>query len=190
MNELTTSTAPQNASGSLPTAWVDRLFERLHALYGRRWLAMWTDIPMPQVKAAWADALTGCSADEIRQALNHLSQNERFPPTAPEFSALCRTYRIRPEGRLALSPPRSREDIDPRVRAEIAKWLTAGRKRDPRDWARSIIAGAADGSYTYPLGIQLAREALGLDRVEPEEPEIPPQAPTAGLRLVHTNPGP
>lgn len=36
------------------------------------------------------------------------------------------------------------------------------KRNDGRDWARRILLGRALGTYTLPIGIENAREALGL----------------------------
>lgn len=73
----------------LPDAWVDRLFARLHAMYGARWLDLWTHIPLPAVKAVWAEGLAGYSSDQIRAGLAAASA-KGYPPSLPEFQGWCR----------------------------------------------------------------------------------------------------
>lgn len=53
--------------------------------------------------------------------------------------------------------------IDPRVLAEMRRIL-ARPKPDPKEWARKILREAAAGTYTYPYGIECAREALYMNR--------------------------
>ncbi len=101
------TTLPPNRSAS-PESVVDRLFARLHALYGKAWLDMWADADVPNVKAVWGDSLRNVAVEEMRLALAELEKRGGpFPPNLPEFSALCRQFK--PSGKLALylSAPRT-----------------------------------------------------------------------------------
>ncbi len=158
MNQLTSQETPS----ALPESWIDRLFERFSLMYGVDWSAKWAGIPLEKVKASWSEDLAFASGEQIRKALNHCKTNNRFPPTCPEFAGLCKAFAPSPGGYLsALPAPRSGE-IDERVSTEIAKFLESGRERDPKDWARQILAEAKDGTYRYPYGIRCAEIALGL----------------------------
>ncbi len=52
--------------------------------------------------------------------------------------------------------------VHPRVQAEIDRFLKRGDTRDPKDWARQILALEERGEYRYLYGIECAKEALGL----------------------------
>lgn len=152
-------------STALPNVWIDRLFDRLAALYGRHWFDLWADVPMADVKDAWAEAIGNASGEAIRRALEHCAVHNKFPPTAPEFAALCRGFRPTPSSVGTLPAPRDpKEEIAENMRREIAKLREAGRKRDPKDWARQILAEAECGTYRLPIGIHNAKVALGLIR--------------------------
>lgn len=58
-------------------------------MYGAKFADAWRDVPDAVVKATWADALAGFTADEIKAGLNGCLQRE-WPPTLPEFIKLCR----------------------------------------------------------------------------------------------------
>lgn len=96
----------RQSPGELPEGWIDRLFVRLAGLYGKHWLDLWADIPMREVKNAWSEALVGIDGEQMRLALAHLSQHNKFPPTAPEFAALCRDFRVTKVARLAIADKR------------------------------------------------------------------------------------
>jgi hypothetical protein len=146
---------------AFPSGWIDRLFERLAALYGRHWLEMWADIPMADVKDAWASALAGISGERVAAALKALG---KFPPTLPEFVSLCKPAATPAAHRAFLPAPRDDwKTIDTRIKAEIDALLEKGRKRDPKDWARKILAEASAGMYTFHYGIQCAKEALSIE---------------------------
>lgn len=104
MSNLPTSPAKQAAS--LDTV-VDRLFMRLHAMYGKAWLDLWADAPVAHVKAVWADTLRNVSPEQMRLAIDELAKNGKpFPPTLPEFANLCEQYRPKSKPSLYLASPR------------------------------------------------------------------------------------
>ncbi len=97
---------------SLPNSWVERLFAVMAAHYGARFADAWHGADPEEMKAAWAQKLAGLTAEQIRRGIDALDQC-KFPPTLPEFIALCRQYT--PEAhRLKLPPPR----LTPEERAE------------------------------------------------------------------------
>jgi len=95
-------TLPPKSSG-LPDRGIDRLFATLLAMYGKHWLDLWVDCDVAQVKAEWASALHGLDGECIRLALEHMrNEGKPFPPTQPEFVALCRRFVRRGAHSLAL----------------------------------------------------------------------------------------
>lgn len=84
---------PANPS-ELPDGWIDRLFLRLHTMYGKAWLDLWADAPIPAVKAQWTASLERFGGEAIRQALAELEKRGKtFPPTLPELAGLCEQFR-------------------------------------------------------------------------------------------------
>lgn len=106
MTDMTTGQSTERPSVS-PDAIVDRLFQRLHAMYGAKWLDLWASCPLDAVKAEWARALTGHEVEAIRLALEHLvTAGNPFPPTLPEFASLVRQFRRRGPHALAITDNR------------------------------------------------------------------------------------
>jgi hypothetical protein len=119
-----------------PQAWADKLFEKLRAFYGAEWDRMYAGQHLPDVKAAWCDALSPWSesADVIRFALANLPEK---PPNAIAFRNLCRSA---PQAAAALQilPPR----VGPQKVAEIVASARIGTPADPlRSPAQSVIDG-------------------------------------------------
>lgn len=107
MPDLTNRTTSPPNRAALPDGWVDRLFVRLHAMYGRAWLDMWADAPIPTVKTLWAESLGRCTAEQIRLALDAIEKSGKaFPPTLPEFVAACEQFRPKGPPSLYLAAPR------------------------------------------------------------------------------------
>jgi hypothetical protein len=84
MNQLTNETLP-----SLPSAWIDRLWQRFLLMYGNKFADMWRDLDPSAVKRAWGEDLAGYSADEMKRGLDWC-KTQKWPPTLPEFMEACR----------------------------------------------------------------------------------------------------
>lgn len=81
--------AHESPALSLPISWVERIFAVMAAHYGARFADAWLGVDAAEMKAAWARKLGGLTPEQIKRGLAGLEQN-RFPPTLPEFIALCR----------------------------------------------------------------------------------------------------
>lgn len=79
------STSPQ----PLPSAWIERLFERMSGYYGARFADAWRGIDPAAMKRCWAEELAVYSGDEIATGVRELKTRD-WPPTLPEFLKLCR----------------------------------------------------------------------------------------------------
>jgi len=84
MNQLTNETLP-----ALPSAWIDRIWQRFLMMYGNKFADMWRDLDPNAVKRAWAEDLNGYSADEIKRGLEWC-KTQSWPPTLPDFMTSCR----------------------------------------------------------------------------------------------------
>ena len=75
----------------LPASWVDRIFAYMSGMYGRKFSDMWEGTDLAVVKSLWAEKLGGFEdkPEAIKQALDAL-EDKPWPPTLPEFLALCR----------------------------------------------------------------------------------------------------
>lgn len=106
MNDVTSASSTAKRSAS-PETVVDRLFQRLGAMYGRQWFDLWAGAPISEVKAEWALSLQGFDVETIRLALESLkTEGKQYPPNLPEFVHLCRQFVRRGPHRLALAAPR------------------------------------------------------------------------------------
>lgn len=118
---------------ALPDAWIDRLFDRLEAGYGSKWLNMWGNTNLANVKSLWAEKLAGFAENPkaLAYALDCLDEHP-FPPTLPEFLALCR--KAPQPDRPALPAPAP----NPEKAASFAKDAKAvtEAKKDLIGWAR------------------------------------------------------
>lgn len=76
-------------SSALPDSWVARIFERMEDRYGDLWATRYGAFPRDRVMRTWAEDLADLSRDELAQGVA-ACRDQKFPPTLPEFRALCR----------------------------------------------------------------------------------------------------
>lgn len=146
---------------SMPMKAVDRLFERLAATYGSAWTKQWADVPMVDVKTAWAHELApfGERLDCVAWALENLPER---CPNVITFRNLCNT---KPAPAVAFLPE---PKADPaRVAAELAKLGTllvkpATSSYDHKAWADRILSRHKAGESINPTSLRFAREARGV----------------------------
>lgn len=70
----------------LSKEWVDRIFFRLHEIFGTSWAIMMDPSRTGIYRDTWRTALKGLTADEIREALAfYKGSNKTLPPTSIEF---------------------------------------------------------------------------------------------------------
>ena len=88
---------------SVPSAWIDRIFEKLTLVYGAEFLNRWKGVPLEEVKADWARELDGLEnrPEAIKYALDHLPTDKA--PTVLQFRELTR--RAPEKQSIALPPP-------------------------------------------------------------------------------------
>lgn len=149
------------SSKAVPEAWIERLFVRLSAIYGSKMATMWGDCPKADIMDAWGEALASADPANVRSALAKVAERyPSWPPTLGEFMALCRNESTPQAHRQALPAPWP--NVDQAVVATVVGQFGSGTKKDPKDWARRILAEAEVGLYRLPIGIEKAKEALGI----------------------------
>ena len=77
------------SSMALPKELIERLFAKFGAFYGRHFADMWAGQNPETVKEVWAEELSNFSREELGRGFEAAKRN-KFPPTLPEFMALCR----------------------------------------------------------------------------------------------------
>ena len=81
-----TSQASQSA---LPDTWIEKLFQKMEDRYGDLWATRYGSFPRSRVKQTWAEDLGDLSGEEVARGVA-ACRSAKFPPTLPEFRALCR----------------------------------------------------------------------------------------------------
>ena len=91
-----------------------RIWQRMGEIYGHRWASAWGESSNPDgtltsAASTWLDGLRNMELDEIARGFEKLLENGlEWPPTLPEFVALCREKPLAPYHRMAekaLPPP-------------------------------------------------------------------------------------
>lgn len=147
----------------LPSAWIDRIFAKLTARFGRDFLGRWEGVEIDIVKADWADELAGMQnrPDAIKYALDHLGNKA---PMVDDFKALC--GRAPEDGLLKLSAPKANADAIEKAMQKAREALLQ-RRGDPLDTLRELAeSDARDGTFRGQRVTlaqrQTYKQALGL----------------------------
>ena len=143
----------KTAPAPLPLHWVEKLFRKLSARYGKAFLGQYDGIPLQDVMDDWADELGGFAQrpEAIAHAVAHLPERA---PNVSQFRALCVGA---PVQAIALPPV----PADPaRVHAEIAK-IDRSQPQDSRytGWIGRGLADLEAGINRSPLVAKMIREA-------------------------------
>ena len=143
---------------SLPTAWIDKIFEKLTLVYGQSFLRRCADIDLNAVKSDWGHELSGFEnhPKAIAWALQNLPIER--PPSVLEFRAIARKAPADDAPRL--DAPKASPD---RVAAELAKMAPirmAFTNTRGKEWAHRIVARHAAGDKINALPLKMAREVV------------------------------
>lgn len=113
----------------LPSEWIDRIFAKLTARYGRDFLSKWEGVDLGVVKADWAEELAGLQnrPGAIKYALDTPFSR---PPNVNDFKEAC--GRAPTRALMALEAPKADQDVIDRAIA-AARELTRfkGDRLDP-----------------------------------------------------------
>ena len=134
---------------------IDRLFERLAAVYGAQWLRQWEGTPMGDVKSAWGHELQGYIGNlpAIAYALDNLPER---CPNAIQFRNLCRAAPKPDVPRI--DPPKADPAIVAHVLAGLAK--PTRNQHSMKEWARRLKDRHSAGDRLNRYQIQCYKAAL------------------------------
>ena len=111
----------------MPVRWVEDLFARLSAILGGAMSNVYASADPELVKAEWAEALAGFSAEEVKRGLAGC-RTRKFAPNLGEFLHLCRPA------------------LDPEFAwIEAEKGLRSFTDGTPFDWSHPAVYWAARG---------------------------------------------
>jgi hypothetical protein len=151
-----------STSEPLPTAWIEKLFERMAALYGSKFADMWRGTDPEQVKALWSQELGKLSREEVAKGAQALMTLE-WPPSLPQFINLCR-----PKLDAQKAFTEALNGLMARDRGEVGVWS------HPAVFWAAVRVGAFDiKNATYPQIKGRWESALGDELEKSQWPEIP-----------------
>jgi hypothetical protein len=110
----------------LPEEAINRLFDRLTAVYGaQKMSSMWTGADPEEVKRTWGRTLSKYPRPALKAAADAVGEEcGAWPPTLTEFVALVRSKVQAPEHRPALPVPK-RTDAEVQAGAEQMRKIRA-----------------------------------------------------------------
>lgn len=151
----------------------DAVFRAMHGFYGQLWLSKFAtgqagpdgaDAGVVSAKRIWAHGLRDFDATTVRMALRQcLERHPEFPPSLPQFVALCRSNQPREAYRPAL--PMSVALVAERSKAEREK-LRAMRQRLRGDALATSGLPALFAAIADAVGCAGGDEAAELRRLE------------------------
>jgi len=154
-----------STSEPLPTAWIEKLFERMAALYGSKFADMWRGTDPEQVKILWAHELGKLSREEVTKGAQALMTLE-WPPSLPQFINLCR-----PKLDAQKAFVEALNGLVARDRGEVGVW-----SHPAIFWAAVSVGGFDMKNSTYPQIQARWRVALEDELAKGDWAEIPKPA--------------
>ena len=172
MSSTTSVTSLANQS-ALPDSWIEKLFSRFSAMYGRKFADLWSDCNLKEVKALWAEELFAMGREELAAGVE-ACKTRIFPPTLPEFMLLCRPV------------------LDGRAEwAEACEQMRIRLQGEQRDrWSRAEVYWAAVSIGWFDLnahGWEQIKTRWGNAIANAKHDEIPPyraQLPAPGQQSI------
>lgn len=76
---------------AVPLPWVKKIFQRMAAMYGAKYVQLWGGVPEEAMAELWSEELAGFTGDEISAGLAACRSRD-WPPTLPEFLKMCRPW--------------------------------------------------------------------------------------------------
>lgn len=146
----------------LPDSWVAKIFDHMSAMYGSKFADLWRGSDLATVRRTWAERLAGFETmpNAIKEALNALD-NKPFPPTLPEFLAMCREAGMRHVQQVPrIEHKPTPEEIERAKEAQKAIADTVKRmpERDHRAWITALERRADKGEKLSLVQIQAMNE--------------------------------
>ncbi|MDR5802150.1 hypothetical protein [Caballeronia sp. LZ001] len=90
--DMSNSSAETWPADAAPEHWVTALFEKMSRMWGNTFLDKWRDVDLAGVKVEWGKGLRRLSNAELKAGVDAML-TLKFPPTLPEFFALCKQMR-------------------------------------------------------------------------------------------------
>ena len=176
---------------------IDRFFAALTALYGAQKVAgMWSGADMPAVKALWSAQLSRLTREAIEAGLQRcVDDGLAWPPTLPEFVALCKPRTIEAAHRPAALPaPVSREHAAANLVRVQDAIESIERNGDALAWARrprsiAAVRRMAEGAQRHPYLARILQGHFAANGVDCQTPEATQALLCIRERMLERVPG-
>lgn len=167
----TNMTLPANRP-ALPENWVAKIFDHMSGLYGSKFSDLWRGSDLGTVRRMWAEKLSGFATmpKAIKEALDALD-DKPYPPTLPEFLAMCREAGRRHEGNKPSIEYKPTQEEQARA-ADVIRKVSARIATDTRDhkaWARKLKVRHESGEILSLIQVNAYKEALAEESEEVAE---------------------
>ncbi len=136
---------------------IDRLFEKLAALYGAAWDRSMGTTPLADIKTVWGEYLAGFDVDDVAYALDKLTEK---CPNVFAFRDLCRAAPKKQLQRLEapkVDPLKMAEEIAKQVKVKEA---INQHRHDPKGWAPKIVYRHQNGEKISPTVLKMAKDTI------------------------------
>lgn len=80
--------SPDWPKDALPSRWIDSLLTKFEVYYGDKFHRQWANVPRDAMRKQWAIDLGTLTREQLKVGVDDLKRLE-WPPTLPEFIALC-----------------------------------------------------------------------------------------------------
>lgn len=160
------SSAEAWPTDAAPRRWVAALFEKMSRMWGNAFLDKWRDTDLEGVMLEWGRGLKKLSTAELKAGVDALML-QKFPPSLPEFYALCKARRfIEAATQGALLPDQTQADPE-RVEQNLVAMRRVSAafrqaKEPSAEWAfRLLLRGAtASGAALASEPVRIAYDAI------------------------------
>ena len=157
----TNVTLPGNRN-VLPDAWIGRIFDHMSGLYGSKFSDLWRGSDLNTVRRLWAEKLAGFAdmPKAIKEALDALD-SKPYPPTLPEFLALCREAGLRKQGdvkKLSYMPTAEEIQRGEEILRQAEMAIRINDCRNHREWVTNLQQRHDKGEKLYPIQLSAVRE--------------------------------
>lgn len=165
---MDTTAIAETRSTALPSAWIDRLFERLGANYGtEKFAALWRGQDIDVVKAVWSRELGALTGEELRGGFERMGRaHPTWPPTVFEFVALCRPIAPTVEPEIAFHE--AVRGVEERRNGAMGQWSSRAVY-----WAMVDVSPFDVANSTWPQIRARWTRALEVRAADPNLPAIP-----------------
>jgi hypothetical protein len=159
MSKPSESVEPWPQDG-VPEHWVNELFKRMSRMWGNAFLDKWPADDLRGVKIEWAKGLRKLSNAELKAGVDALL-SLKFPPSLPEFHALCKQMRLaeQPQHDLLTDQTRAAPEVahanTELMRAAVARLLN--RSEPTAEWAFQVLMRGKSKFLGKPLTAEVIR---------------------------------